>query len=286
MSGDGQTMPLIILVAPSLSEQMSGEAIKALQIYEELTAHGVPVHQITHERCRHELSRKFPDMQVTYVRDTRFQQKLCAIPLLKWFMAPLFMYEAARIAQRMVDENPHAIVHYTSPISPVSPQFRVRGVPIVIGPINGNIHHPPAFRSRETWEDWARRNLMVPSQLLHRLFFSGKQTADVLLVAGGERTRQSLRIAGCRDSQFRDTLDSGIPNRLRDQPAVEHRGRNLRFVQNGRLVPHKGTEFVIKAMTRTRNPVELEVIGRGPSKPGLEQLTAELGLQDRVHFIE
>jgi glycosyltransferase involved in cell wall biosynthesis len=156
----------------------------------------------------------------------------------------------------------------------------------MIGPINGNIHHPPAFRYREDWEDWARRKLMLPSQLLHRLFFSGKQKADVLLVAGGERTRESLRIAGCRDSQFRETLDSGIPNRLRDRPPVEHRGRNLRFVQNGRLVSHKGTDLIIKAMTRTKNPVELDVIGRGPAKPGLERLTAELGLQDRVHFIE
>ena len=107
-----------------------------------------------------------------------------------------------------------------------------------------------------------------------------------MLVAGGDRTRQSLRIAGCREEQFRDSLTCGIPDRLRDEPPMEHRGRNLRFVQNGRLVPHKGTDLVIRAMARTRNPVELDVIGRGPTEPGLERLTAELGLQDRVHFIE
>jgi hypothetical protein len=165
------------------------------------------------------------------------------------------MYEAARIARRLVQENPGAVVHYTSPVSPVVPQFGIKGVPVIIGPLNGNIHHPPAFRSRESWDDWVRRWFLPAMQLLLSPFCSGKRTADVVLVAGGERTRQSLRIAGCREEQFRDSLTCGIPNRLRDESPVEHRGRNLKFVQNRRLVPHKGTDLVIKAMARTRNSV-------------------------------
>ena len=286
MSPEGPTHPLVILIAPNLSQQMGGEGIMALQIYEELAASGVPVHQITHDRVRGELARRHPEMQVSFVKDSRFQMWLCRVPVIRWLMQPMFMYEAARIARRLVRENPGAVVHYTSPVSPVVPQFALKGAPVIIGPLNGNIHHPPAFRGRESWEDWVRRRFLPVVQFLLRLFASGKRTADVVLVAGGERTRESLRIAGCREEQFRDSLTCGIPNRLLDEPPVEHRGRNLRFVQNGRLVPHKGTDLVIKAMARTRNPVELDVIGRGPSKPGLERLTAELGLQDRVHFIE
>jgi glycosyltransferase involved in cell wall biosynthesis len=286
MSHEEQATPLVILIAPNLSGQMGGEAIKALQIYEQLVACGIAVHQITHVRVRGELSHKFPDMRVSYIEDSWFQMQLCQVPLMKWFMTPIFMYEAARTAKKLIKETPYAIVHYTSPISPVSPQFRIEGVPVIVGPLNGNIHHPPAFRNRELWEERVRRMLLVPAQVIHRLFFSGKQTADVLLVAGGERTRKSLRLAGCRDVQFRETLDSGVPNSLRDQPPIEHVGRNLRFVQHGRLVSFKGIDLTLKALAQTRNPVELDVIGRGPMRAQLERLTDELGLRDRVRFTE
>jgi len=186
----------------------------------------------------------------------------------------------------LIKDHPRAVVHHTAPVSPVIPTARVKGCPVVIGPINGNIHHPPAFRGRESWGDFCRRLFLTPAQLFHRAFFSGKQAADVLLVAGGERTYQSLRLAGCRESQFRDSLDSGIPSGLRDDPLIVHEGRNFRFVHNGRIVPHKGADLIIKSLALTRNRVELDVIGRGPEKARLERLTADLGVQDRVHFID
>jgi len=278
--------PFVILIAPSVSEQMGGEAIKALQILRSLRDRGVRVHQITHDRVRGELTRKFPGQAVSYVADTRLDKFFCKYEFTNWLIGVSFMARAATIARRLASENPGAVVHYTSPVSPVTPQFPLRGVPVVIGPLNGNIHHPAPFRHREGRGDWVRRVLLRPSQWLHRAFFAGKRTADVLLVAGGERTRESLRLAGCRDAQFRETLDSGIPDRFRDRPPVEHHGRNLRFIHNGRLVPHKGTDLILRAMARTRNPVELHVIGRGSAKPGLVALAAELGLGDRVKFTE
>lgn len=75
-------------------------------------------------------------------------------------------------------------------------------------------------------------------------------------------------------------------DRLIANPRITHTSRNLRFFQNGRLVRHKGTDLVIKALKHTRNPIEFDIIGRGPALEGLKALTAELRLQDRVHFIE
>ena len=122
--------------------------------------------------------------------------------------------------------------------------------------------------------------------MFHKTFFSGKQRADVLLVAGGERTAHSLKIAGCRPEQFRDSLDSGILDKLRETPLIEHQGANFRFVHNGRLVPHKGTDLAIKAVARTKNPVHLDIIGRGPTLDGLKKLTTDLKVGDRVHFVD
>jgi glycosyltransferase involved in cell wall biosynthesis len=63
-------------------------------------------------------------------------------------------------------------------------------------------------------------------------------------------------------------------------------GTNLRFYHNGRLVPHKGTDLILKALKRTKNPVGLDIIGWGPELAGLKALAVELQLGDRVTFIE
>jgi glycosyltransferase involved in cell wall biosynthesis len=276
----------VILVSPNVSEQMGGEAIKALQIYLELKRQGVRVHQVTHDRVKPELDRKYPDMDVSYVKDSKLEQTINRIGPLTPFLNTIFLWKATRRAKKALKEYPGAVIHFTSPVSPVLPYFRVRGARVVIGPINGNIHYPPAFRDRESSSYRMRRWLHPFLQFLHRHSITGKQHADALLVAGGERTYQSLRMCGCREEQFVDSIDSGVLDRLYANPRITHTGRNLRFFQNGRLVRHKGTDLVIKALKRTRNRIEFDIIGRGPALDTLKTLTAELNLQDRVHFIE
>jgi glycosyltransferase involved in cell wall biosynthesis len=276
----------VILVSPNVSEQMGGEAIKALQIYLELKRQGIRVHQVTHDRVKPELDRKYPDMDVSYVRDSKLEQAIVRIGPLTPFLNPIFLWKATRLAKEVLKRNPGSVIHFTSPVSPVLPYFRVPEAAVIIGPVNGNIHYPPAFRSRESSSYRWRRWLHPLLQFLHRHTITGKQHADALLVAGGDRTYESLRMCGCRDQQFVDSIDSGVLDRLNNNPRITHTGKNLRFFQNGRLVRHKGTDLVIKALKHTRNPIEFDIIGRGPALEGLKALAAELRLQDRVHFIE
>jgi glycosyltransferase involved in cell wall biosynthesis len=93
-------------------------------------------------------------------------------------------------------------------------------------------------------------------------------------------------MGGCRDEQFVDSIDSGVLDRLDAYPRISHTGTNLCFFQNGRLVEHKGTDLVIKALKKTRNPIEFDIIGRGPELENLKALTSALNLETRVHFIE
>jgi glycosyltransferase involved in cell wall biosynthesis len=276
----------IILVAPNVSEQMGGESMKALQIYLELDRQGIQVFQVTHQRVKPELDRKFPRMRVSYVADGWFQRWIDRTVVLAPTLNLIFQWKAIRQIRRLLREHPEAIVHFTSPVSPVLPYFAIPGAAVIIGPLNGNIHYPPAFRHRETKPYRIRRILHPLLQRLARVLFSGKRNADALLVAGGGRTYQSLRIGGCREAQFVDSIDSGVDPALLHKPRVVHEGPNLRFVHNGRLVKHKGTDLAIRALARTRNPVVLEIIGRGPELAGLKALTAELGLDQRVKFIE
>ena len=285
---DSTTKPGIevILIAPNVSEQMGGEAIKALQIYLELEKQGVRVHQITHQRAKKELDRNFPQMSVSYVPDTLLEKLLYRGKLFEQLLNFIFMRSAAKLAENLVSENPNAVVHFTSPVSPILPYPRVPNARVVIGPINGNIHYPSSFKHREKLAYKIRRWLHPIMQFLHRYSFAGKRKADALLVAGGQRTYESLRMAGCKEDQFVDSIDSGVLNRLAETPRITHSGKNLRFFHNGRLVEHKGTDLILKSLKRTRNPIELDIIGRGPQLPILRSLVTELGLNDRVNFIE
>jgi glycosyltransferase involved in cell wall biosynthesis len=276
----------VILISPNVSEQMGGEAIKALQIYLELRRQGVRVFQITHDRVRDELERKFPDMEASFVADSKLQVLLNRIPPISPLLGIVFLWEATRIAKMTLKDRPGSVVHFAAPVSPVLPYFRLSGAHVVIGPLNGNIHFPSSFRRAEPASYRVRRWLHPVLQFLNRFTLQGKQHADALLVAGGQRTYQSLRMCGCRDEQFVDSIDSGVLDRLYTSPRISHTGKNLRFFQNGRLVRHKGTDLVIKALNRTRNPIEFDIIGRGPELDNLKALTAELNLGDRVHFIE
>ncbi len=275
----------VILVNPNVSEQMGGEAIKALQIYQELARQGVRVHQVTHERVKPELDRKFPELSVSYVRDGWVQKALARIGPLPLVLEMIFLGKAVGLIKQLAQERPGSIVHFSSPVSPMLPYFRVPGAPVIIGPINGNIHYPVSFRHRETMPYRVRRRLHRSIQFLHRLTFSGKQRADALLVAGGPRTYQSPRMAGCRDEQFVNSINTGVLDRLYASPRITHSGRNPRFFQNGRLVKHKGTDLAIRSLQRTRNPVELDIIGTGPELENLKALTAKLSLKDRVRFL-
>lgn len=276
----------LILISPNVSEQMGGEAIKALQIYLELRRQRVRVFQITHDRVRDELERKFPDMEVSFVADSKLQVVLNRITPLSPLLGIVFLWKATRIARKILKDRPGSIVHFVAPVSPVLPYFRLPGAPVVIGPLNGNIHFPSSFRRAEPASYRMRRWLHPVLQFLNRFTLQGKQHADALLVAGGERTYQSLRWCGCRDEQFVDSIDSGVLDRLYTSPRISHVGKNVRFFQNGRLVLHKGTDLVIKALKRTRNPIEFDIIGRGPELDNLRALTAKLNLGDRVRFIE
>jgi glycosyltransferase involved in cell wall biosynthesis len=279
----------VILVAPNVSAQMGGEAMKALQIYLELERQGVAVHQITHARVQPELDTAYPEMHVSYLPDTLLEKMLFRGRIFELLLNMVFLYRATSYAKELRKQSPHAVVHFTSPISPVLPYPNFNEASVVIGPINGNIHYPPGFRQREPLAYKLRRWLHPLLQRMQRIGprgFTGKRQAGAILVAGGRRTAQSLLLAGCQARQFVESIDSGIPDRLFELPRIEHTGVNPRFYFTGRLVGYKGADLAIESLVHTRQPIQLDIIGRGRERVPLEQLVAALGLQDRVTFLD
>ena len=278
---DGSTR--ILLVAPNLSRHMGGEALKALQIHCELGAMGYTVRQVAHARVREEMQRDHPELDIAYVEDDRVQSWLHRAGIGP-ALGLLNAWQLHRLAVRTARDFRPWVVHFTSPISPVQPYFRFPGFPVVIGPLNGNVTHPPAFREREPrGKAWGNR-ILRPMQWVLGALFRGKRDAHVL-VAGGERTMRALRMGGCSPDRLVPSLDCGVPDALVDRAPRRHEGYDSSFVFLGRLVAYKGCDLAIRAVAATADrAITLDVIGDGPERGVLEALAGELGVADRVRF--
>jgi len=274
--------PRILLVAPNISRLMGGEAIKALQIFETYRDLGYDVTQVAHARVRNEMRDYRPELEIVYVEDGPVQVMLYRMGL-KWILDVVGAWLLHRKAQQMIDRCPPALVHVTSPISPSVPNFPLKGAPVVIGPLNGNLLHPDGLSHRESTAKRVGSRLLRSVQLVNRFFFRGRVGA-ALFISGGERTVRALALGGCTRDQMIFTLDSGVSAELRDRPRLRHEGRNTRFVFLGRLVRYKGCDLAIRALARVPDAT-LDVIGDGQERAALEALARSLGVADRVNFI-
>lgn len=283
MAADTAAGRRILLVAPNVSRRMGGEGLKALQIHLELRALGYRVRQVAHARVREEIQRDYPELDMVYVEDDALQARLY-----RWRLHPalglLNAWQLHRLAERSAAAFDPWVVHFTSPISPTQPYFRFDGRTVVIGPLNGNITHPPAFRDREPRGKAIGHAILRPLQALLGTVFRGKRKA-LILAAGGDRTVTALRYGGCTEDRIERTLDCGIPDALIDRALPVHHGANPGFVFLGRLVAYKAADLAIRAVAAAAPAVTLDIIGDGEERAALERLATDLGIADRVRFV-
>ncbi len=74
--------------------------------------------------------------------------------------------------------------------------------------------------------------------------------------------------------------ESGLP-----YPTPTFRG-NGKILAIGRLIERKGFHVLLEAMSKVPAKFHLTLIGSGPEKERLEQLTRHLGIEDRVRFVD
>lgn len=117
--------------------------------------------------------------------------------------------------------------------------------------------------------------------------------ADAVLVYGPHVASYIARESGRQDGIF--VVPQAIDNERFDaelaaeslQDAESLLGDNFRFVAAfvGRLVPEKGIEDLLRAVSLTHERVGLALIGSGPEEQNLRQLASELGVEGRTRFV-
>ncbi|MCC5960602.1 MAG: glycosyltransferase family 4 protein [Rhodobacteraceae bacterium] len=272
----------IVLIAPNAGTHMGGEAIKAYQYFRWLLEHGIDAVLVTHERNRQELEPRLPAERVLWIKETALQALLWRSRVLSPLISVYFHCAAARLVRGF--DAATTLVHYICPISPVTLRFPPRNYRVVMGPLNGNLGYPPAFRHRAGRKQRLEEALYGITQRVWGAVFGDKRRAETVLVSGGERTRAALRLAGVKEERMIDVLDAGVSMALAGLDPAAHQGRNPHFVAMGRFDAYKAYDLTIRAVAAADTDISVTIFGDGYMRAPLQELAHALGVADRVSF--
>ncbi len=282
----------VLIAAENASVCFGGEAILPYHYFRLLRQRDVDAHLVVHARTRPELSSLFPCEldRLHFVEDT-FLQKLLfrlgrSLPrrldeaTLGLATQMLTQWKQRAVLRRLVTAR--CVVHQPIPVSPRFPSLLYNlGAPVVMGPLNGGMDYPPAFRTREAL---VSRGVIALGRLVANLanaVFPGKCKASIMLVAN-TRTRAVLPAGVCgRIFELpENAVDVADWSMSSSSFPVE---KEIRFLFVGRLVEWKALDIVIQALEHVPEAL-LEVVGAGPMLKIWQELAVQTGVEDRVHF--
>ena len=294
---DGAAPMRILLVAENISLRLSGETVVPYHYFRQFLDAGHDVRVLCHARVRDDLRRDLPVgmyARIRFVEDSGLQRILfrlgqhlpyrvqdLAINQLITFVTQWRMRGLARalIAEHRIDA-----VFQPAPIAAKAVSFmHGLGRPVVIGPMNGGMELPPAFRDMD--RPIARRLVSAArwgSALLHRLA-PGKLHASALLVSN-ERTRSALP-AGVRGRIVQES-ESGVDfTHLHWRP--EHpKGRSdlVSFVFCSRFVDWKGITYLVRAFAplARKGCARLDLVGDGELFEEIREQILREGLEGQI----
>ena len=284
----------ILIVASNASSRFGGEAFIPLNYFRLLRAKKMDVWLVVHARNRPELVLKFPDAvdRLFFVDDTRLHKALIRIGrLLPRRLADattgLLIHLTTQLAQRrlirkLVKIHGIEVVHEPIPVSPKTPSLMWGlGAAVVIGPLNGGMEYPEAFRSERGWISATALALGRSFADVMNIIIPGKRRADIVLVANA-RTREALPsgISG----RVVELVENGVDLSIWEPSRSGDASDTVRFIFVGRLIDWKAVDIVLSAMPRLEFRASLEIVGDGPMRESWQNLAEQLRLGSIVQF--
>jgi glycosyltransferase involved in cell wall biosynthesis len=283
----------VCIVAEHASTQFGGEAILPVHYFRFLRSKGVAVWMVVHSRTQKELEELFPEDRdrIHFIPDSWLQKLF--FHLGRWLPRrvsevslgllnqALTQLKQRRVVRDLILREGIDILHQPIPVSPRFPSLLFGlGVPRVVGPLNGGMQYPPAFRDSESW---LTTTVIAGARLFANLgntLLPGKKNADAVLVAN-ERTRLALP-AGTR-GEIVLIPENGVDLNVWQLQSEQTFPAKPRFVFLGRLIDWKRVDIVLRAMQQLPS-ADLEIIGDGAMRDEWQALALSLGVADRVSF--
>jgi glycosyltransferase involved in cell wall biosynthesis len=186
-----------------------------------------------------------------------------------------------RLIRQLVRDEGISVIHQPMPVSPKEPSL-IYGmdVPVVIGPMNGGMDYPEAFRQMQSAFEYLALTLGRQFANLMNRLMPGKQQAAILVVAN-ERTRAAL--PNGVSARIKAMVENGVDLTLwkTDKAVVQQSSLAvMRYVFMGRLVDWKAVDLLLLAFKRAivEAPMSLSIVGDGVERASLERLARKLEL--------
>ena len=282
----------VLIVAEHASALFGGEAALPLHYFRVLRNRGIAVWLVTHARTRDELAKLYPDDdRIVYIEDTAWHRAMWRIgqplPAQISYLTTGFLSRLStqlsqrRVVRRLVKEWGITVVHQPMPVSPREPSMLFGfGVPVVIGPMNGGMDYPAAFRRNRSGVERLLLAFGRASAAALNVLMPGKRRAATLLVAN-QRTRDALPKGVCENVV--ELVENGVDLSLWKSPITRSdapRGGTVTFVFMGRLVELKGVDLLLCAFAKARSQASMRlwILGDGVERTRLEALAMNLGI--------
>lgn len=284
----------ICIIAENASTRFGGEAILPVHYFRTLRSRGIEAWLVVHERTRQELEEIFPGdtERILYVPDLWIHKLLFRLSgylprkisevTLELMIQGITQLLQRKVVRQLVRTAGIDVIHQPIPVAPRFPSAMFSlGAPVVIGPLNGGMRYPTAFRRRESWLSRAAIRLGRLLADFVNILIPGKTRADVVLVAN-ERTRRALPF-GIRGKVVTMT-ENGVDLDIWNTPGNFEANNTARFVFLGRLVDWKAVDIAIRALQKVP-AAQLDIIGDGPMLENWKSVANELCVENRVHFL-
>jgi glycosyltransferase involved in cell wall biosynthesis len=165
--------------------------------------------------------------------------------------------------------------------SPFAFFLRNGPIPFVLGPLNGGLPWPSGFSQLKKQREWVSGLRKV-----YRILPFARSTfrlASAIIVASSQTYSEFAR--------FSDKLffvpENGIdPSICRGRSGGKDAGAPLELIFVGALVPRKACDLAIRAAAPLlrNNSARFTVVGDGPERKNLQELTISLGVERAVTF--
>lgn len=197
-----------------------------------------------------------------------------------------FEWAAWRQLRHRIFAGEFDVVLRLVPMSPVLPSpfaffLRKGPIPFVIGPLNGGLPWPPGFRQLDSQRQWisGMRDIYRFAPFARSTY----RNAAAIIAASSQTCAE---FAAYSDKLF-CVPEPGISRSLcsRDSRSVQPSDK-LEFLFVGGLVPRKACDLALRgaASVLRSGLARFTVVGDGPDRNSLEQLTKSLGLEKAVSF--
>lgn len=295
----------VLLIIEQCNPEMPSVPLVAYQFFNEISKL-LDVTLVTHERNKQALEKVRRDEEILYIPEstliTNYYRLVAGItigkrgvnwPLLNalgYLIYAEFNHKVYQCFNTKVWSGDYDIVHALTPMMPRYPVEIIKAckdTPFILGPVNGGVPFPKGF-GQVARKEFAYFNFLRRLGQLIPGYVKTYKKADKIL-AGSTYTLNNLqKLFKIEDGRIELFYENGVSEEFFDKITRTKNEKQVNLLFVGRLVPYKGADIVIEAVSKLNKIVieriRLTIVGDGSEKDNLKNLAQELGVSDIVSF--